>query len=547
MSSQLATYKDVAILFLKYGTKLGDSTSRLSGHFEVDSKVEACDDGENFARDLERLGPTFVKIGQLLSTRADIIPPDWIAALRRLQDDVEAVPIDEIREVVENELGVKISNLFEEFDETPLASASLGQVHRAVLRGSKTEVGVKIQRPGIRKRVLDELDAIERVTSFLEEHTDAGRKYEIGRMTVQMRRSIIRELNYHEESANLDRLRRNLAGANQIIVPLTYPDYCSDKVLTMDYVQGTNITDLSGVVKVEIDGEALAETLFSAYLKQVLIDGFFHADPHPGNILITRDRRLVLLDLGMVGAVPDTLKDKLTELLTAIADGRSAEASSAAQSIGSPRENYDPERCTEEITRIIEDRKNVRVKDLQVGSLVMEVTQICGQNGLRIPDAMFMLGKMLLNLDMIGKILDPDFDPDASLRRHTGAIAQHRIRDQFSLGGILSFLTEVKEMVAETPGRFNSFVKDLAQNQVEFKVNAIDESKLLKGFHRVANRITVGLILSALIIGAAMMMNIESRFTLFGYPGLAIIFFLAAALGGLILVFNILIKDSKDA
>ncbi|NNE93139.1 MAG: AarF/ABC1/UbiB kinase family protein [Verrucomicrobiales bacterium] len=544
-TTDLATYKDVALLFLKYGSKLGVGSDEFAGTFEVTSTVEPSEDGKEFARDLEKLGPTFVKLGQLLSTRADIIPPDWMAALQRLQDDVEPVPMEDIREVVEAELGGRISKLFEDFDETPLATASLGQVHRATLRNSGKEVVVKVQRPNIRERVLDELDAIAKVTSWVDEHTEFGRKYEAGRIVSQMRRSIVKELNYNEEAMNLERLAQNLEGADLLVVPGTYSDFSSERVLTMDYVAGTNITDLSGVVHVEVNGEQLAEVLFAAYLKQVLIDGFFHADPHPGNILLTPDRRLALLDLGMVGTVPDQLKDQLLQLLAAIAEGRSSDAAEITQSIGTPREHYEMESCKEAIVRLVEDRKGQNVEQLQVGQMVMEVTQVCGEHGLRIPDSMFMLGKMLLNLDIIGKTLDPKFNPDAAIRRHTGPLAQHRLKDHLSFGGVLHFLTDVKELFSQTPGRINDFLTSLAENDVKVSVDAIDENKLLRGFHRVANRITVGLILAAMIVGAAMMMNIESRFTLFGYPGLAILFFLAAAIGGLLLVGSIMISELK--
>ncbi|MEP2776736.1 MAG: AarF/UbiB family protein [Luteolibacter sp.] len=543
--SHLATYKDVALLYLKHGRNANIDSDQLSERFGIEEKVEASEDAEAFVSDLERLGPTFIKLGQLLSTRADLIPPSWLTALERLQDDVKPFSYEEVHQIVESELGVRISKAFESFDETPLAAASLGQVHRAVLRDCKTEVAVKIQRPNARETVLKELEAIAEVADFLDAHTEFGRQYEPGRIVAQFRRSILRELNYLEEADNLNRLGRNLRAKKDIIIPKPFMDFCSDKVLTMEYIPGTKITELSGVVHTDLDGAALAESLFSAYLEQVLMDGFFHADPHPGNLLLTRDHKLALLDLGMIGVVPDTLKDQLLQLLTAVAEGNSSRASDVAKRIGTPKEDYDEEACSREIRQIVEDRYGSNISDMQIGRLVLEVTHACAQNGLSIPDEMYLLGKMLMNLDIIAKTLDPEFDPDASIRRHSSALLNRRFKDQLTTGNIVHLLTDVKELVSTTPQRLNDFFRSLSSNKLQVKVDAIDEELLLSGFQQVANRITTGLILSALIIGAAMLMNIESKFMLFGYPGLAIILFLAAAIGGLILVGSIVFNDVK--
>lgn len=539
----LGTYKDVAQLFFKYGTNDEIERDTIGTDLGLDSDVEPSEDAKEFANDLERLGPTYIKVGQLLSTRADLLPHSWLAALQRLQDDVAPFPFDQVRETIEEELGVRVSKLFESIDEEPLASASLGQVHRAVLRNSDTEVAVKVQRPGIRATVLQELEAIADMAEFIEQHSKFGKKFETGRMVEQFRKTIVAELNYLQEANNLSRLRENLADSELIVVPAPHMDFCSAKVLTMDFIKGTKVTDLAGVVHTEIDGEALSDAVFSSYLEQILVDGFFHADPHPGNLLITPDHRIALIDLGMVGSIPDGQKDLMLQLLAATSDGRSTDAANIAQKIGTPRDDYDEAACRAAITEIVESRQGQNVEQLQIGEMVMDVTNACGENGLRIPNSMYMLGKMLLNLDGVGKSLDPRFNPDKCVQKYTAELAQKRLRDEFSLGGLVSLLTDVKDLVAHTPARLNDLLKMLANNELSVNVEAVDEDKLMRGFHRVANRITTGLVLAALIIGAAMMMNIESKFTLFGYPGLAIILFLGAALMGFFLVISILVGE----
>lgn len=544
-TKKLATYKDAARLILKYGRNDELHQSNLSAEFKVDENIEPSDDAESFAKDLENLGPTFIKLGQLLSTRADLLPPEWLTALAKLQDDVEPFPYEQVQEIIESELGARVSKLFDHIDEEPMAAASLGQVHLATMRNSETRVAVKVQRPDIREQILREIDVIESIAEFIEDHTQIGKETEPTRMVAQFKKSILAELNYMQEAANLTRLGDNLGSMKLLTVPRAHQDYCSTKVLTMDYIDGTKITDISGVLLTELDGEKLAEALFSGYLKQILLDGFFHADPHPGNLLLTRDGRIALIDLGMTGAVPDRLKDQLLQLLAAISEGRSSDAADVTVKIGSPREHFNSDGCKEAITHIVEDYKGLEVAKIKIGQLVMEITQACGKHGLRIPDSMFMLGKMLLNLDGVSDILDKHFDPEESIRSHTSSIARKRMREELTAGSMIPIVMEIKELFSKTPERINGVLERLSTNQLKFKVDTIDEDLLLKGFHQVANRITTGLILSAMIIGAAMLMNIETSFKLFGYPGLAILFFLAAAIGSIMLLINIFIIERK--
>ncbi|MDF1813801.1 MAG: AarF/UbiB family protein [Verrucomicrobiales bacterium] len=543
--AKISTYKDIITLLFKHLPGLSDSRLDLQSRFEVDVEVEPNSDATAFVDDLEELGPTFIKLGQLLSTRVDLLPPGYIAALQRLQDDVETVPYETIERTIKDQLGSKISQLFSSFEETPVASASIGQVHRAVLRDGETKVVVKVQRPNIREDMVRELDAIYEIAEYLQDHTDFGRAYDTARVVRQFREAILAELDYSKEQRNLVRLGEILKDSPNIVVPSPIESYCSPKVITMELMDGTRITDISGVVMAEIDGDALAEELFHAYLKQITVDGFFHADPHPGNILLTRDRKLALIDLGMVGRVSDKLQDQLIQFLGAVAEGHSSTAARIAIEMGTPREDFRPDEFERVIMDIVLSRRDTPVQDLRVGGLVMKVIEACGKNGLRIPDAVYMIGKMLLNIDLIGETLSPSFNPDESIRRHFGHLARKRMLDELTGPNLIKHLTEVKELFLETPERLNRALETVARNNLSIQVRGIDETRILIGFHRVANRITVGLILSALIVGASMLMRVESKFTIFGYPGLAMVFFLISAIGGIALVGKIIFGDEK--
>jgi predicted unusual protein kinase regulating ubiquinone biosynthesis (AarF/ABC1/UbiB family) len=543
----LNRYRQIAWLFMKYGRSDLVKESGLEGTLAAEQRVSPKEaaKADELADDLEKLGPTFVKLGQLLSTRVELMPKAYLEALTRLQDKVEPFPFDEVEKIVTSELGVRMSKAFSDFDVTPLAAASLGQVHKARLRDGR-QVAVKVQRPGIRDAMLEDLDALEEIAEFLDNHTTAGKRYEFCQMLDQFRKSLLRELDYRQEASNLTTIGRNLQEFEHLIVPEPISDYSTSRVLTMEYVHGKKITDLNPLARMEFDGTALAEELFRAYLQQILVDGFFHADPHPGNVFLTDDYQIALIDLGMVGKIMPGLQEQLLQLLLAIAEGRGDDAADIAIKVGDRKEDFAEKDFKRAIAEIVAKQQGATVEQMQVGRLVLEVTQVAGENGVRVPAELTMLGKTLLNLDQVGRTIAPDFDPNASIRRNAAQIMQQRLLKSLSPGNLFSGVLELKDLVQRLPARVNKILDAIANNEMKISVDAIDEKTLVVGFQKVANRITVGLIIAALIVGAAMMMRVETSFRIWGYPGLAILLFLAAAGAGVILLINILFYDKGE-
>src|SRR4029079_18754840 len=319
---RIKRYKDVAMLLVKHGRS---DLIKLAGLEDSvlpeEMLTTATASAEDLAKDLEKLGPTFIKLGQLLSTRADLLPEPYLDALTRLQDQIEPFSFEEVERIVSSELGTRISKAFAEFETTPIAAASLGQVHRAWMRDGRAVV-VKVQRPAIREQIVDDLDSLIEIAQFLDAHTELGRRYEFENMLFNLRKSLLAELDFSIEAENLSTIGRNLREFEEIIVPEPIYDYTTSRVLTMEFVSGKKITSLSPLRLMEIDRAALADSLFRAYLKQFLIDGLFHADPHPGNVFLTDDNCIGLLDMGMVGHVTRTFQDNLLRLLLAISEGR---------------------------------------------------------------------------------------------------------------------------------------------------------------------------------------------------------------------------------
>ncbi len=543
----LNRYRQIAWLLVKYGRSDLAKQSGLEETLAAEERVTPAEKAkaEELADDLEQLGPTFVKLGQLLSTRVELLPPAYLTALTRLQDKVEPFGFDEVEKIVTNELGVRLSKAFLEFDSTPMAAASLGQVHKARLRNGRP-VAVKVQRPEIRERMIEDLDALDEIAEFLDVHTEFGKRYEFAKMLEEFRRSLLRELDYRQEANNLLTIREHLQEFPRLVVPEPVLDYSTSRVLTMDFVHGRKVTDLSPLGRMEFDGAALAEEVFRAYLKQILVDGFFHADPHPGNVFVTDDYRIALIDLGMVGRLMPALQEQLLQLLLAIAEGRADDAADVAIKVGEKKPEFDEPEFRRRLASIIAQQQGATVEQMQVGRLVLEVTQAAAETNIRVPAEMTMLGKTLLNLDQVGHAIAPEFDPNASIRRNAAQIMQQRLLKSMSPGNLFSGVLELKDLLQRLPSRINRILDAVANNELKISIDAIDEKTLIVGFQKVANRITVGLIIAALIVGAAMMMRVETTFRLFGYPGLAILLFFAAAAAGIILLVNILFYDKSD-
>jgi len=544
-ANHLKRYKEIALVLWKYGRS---DLVRQMGIDEVDDPREAktASNGaakpEQLADDLEAMGPTYVKLGQVLSGRPDLLPDAYLKALARLQDKVKPFAYAEVEQIVATELGVRISKAFARFDPEPIAAASLGQVHSAALRDGRLVV-VKVQRPNIRTQIAEDFEVLEQIAGFLEAHTELGRRHRFLSILEDFRITIHHELNYEREAHNLIALGENLKEFELIQVPQPVPDYCTRSVLTMDYVQGRKITSIGPLGRLELNGGPLAEELFKAYLKQVLVDGLFHADPHPGNVFLTDDGRIALLDLGMVGHTTAPMQEQLLKLLLAISEGSSDEAADLVIRLSQTTEEYNQAEFRRRIGQLMASQQNQGLQQLNVGRSLLEVSGNAADNGIFVPSELTLLGKTLLQLDEIGKILDPAFDPNASIRRNVGELMAQRMRKSATPGNLFSSVLEMKDFVGGLPSRLNQVMDAITNHELEVKIKAVDARLIMEGFQKIANRITAGIVLASLIVGASLLMQVETSFRILGYPGLAMPCFLVAAVGGFWLVFNILAQD----
>lgn len=546
LPENLQRYQKFMIFMLKYWNSdlLTKTASTALNESDPDEKQSEVYDQspEELVEDLKNMGPTYIKLGQLLSTRPDLLPDPYLQALASLQDDVPPIEYSVVQEIVEEEIGERISKAFSSFDEEPLASASIGQVHKATLRSGKP-VAVKIQRPGIRKQFLADLDTLKEMADFAVKHTETAKKYAFDNVLAELRHILLQELDYNREAQNLVRLGENLKEFKSLIVPQPILDYSSSKVLTMDFIQGKKITSISPMKKLENDLSPLVDELVEAYLKQIINDGFVHADPHPGNIHITSKNQIALIDLGMVAKFTSNIQEKLLQLLIALSQEDGEAAADVLLNMSELTDQADVKNFRKTINQLIMDSQVKAAKEMETGRLLIQMNRIAADNGILISVEVNILGKIFLNMDQIIAVLDPEFDLKEAIKKHVHKMMRSKMYKELKPENLFSVALESKKLAEHMPERLNKITENLANNEFKIKVDAIDQQRFTDGFQKVANRITLGLIIAAMIVGAAMLMRVPSSFTIFGYPGLAIIFFMIAALGGIILSYVIIVND----
>ena len=383
------------------------------------------------------------------------------------------------------------------------------------------------------------------MAQFMDSHTELGKRYDFGNMLQGLRSSLLRELDFKLEANNLITFAENLKEFDRIVIPGPVEHFCTSRILTMEYIAGKKITELSPLRLMEIDGPGLARELFRAYLKQILLDGFVHADPHPGNVFLTEDDRIALLDLGMVARLLPGFRDNVLRLLLAISEGRGEEAAEVTIRMGEPKSRFNKTDFTKRIAELVAERGDASLSRLNSGQVVLEITRISADCWFRLPSEFTLVAKALLNLDRSVFTLDASFEPNTIIRQRASEILQRNLMQSMAPANLIGGVIELKEFAEKLPGRVNKILDTIGNNEFKINVDAIDEKIVLEGLQKVANRISLGLILAALIVGASMLMRIETSFKILGYPGFAMIFFLLAAVAGVGLAATIIMTDVK--
>lgn len=552
----LGAYRDLLLLFTRYGRK--DFRLTLNAEDFLLAETEATEiepdvkaRAEAFAAALAKMGPTYVKFGQLLSTRPDIVPPEYINALESLQDSLEPFSFADVERIVEAELGVRLSKAFEHFEAVPIAAASLGQVHRATLRDGR-DVVVKVQRPNVREQVKKDLEVFADIAIEIEKHSEIGRKMNLTGAIEQARQVMFNELNYLQEARNTETLRRNLSEFPQLYIPVVVQDLTSPLVLTTELVRGKKVSKLTPLALIEGDYAELAGVLTRAYLKQICVDGIWHSDPHPGNVFV-RDNpdvenapQVVLLDFGMVSRISHEFQDEVIKLLLAISSNRGAEVADACVRMCEVQERFDAVKFTREISSLVAAVHDASAQDINTGQLIFTVIGVANNNELKAPAELTMLAKTLLHLDAITRTLDPDYDPQQVIRDYAEQLMTQKLAQKFHPRNFYPALLDLNQLVLDLPHRTREIIDLTAAGKLTFALKLSQAEEFLSGIHKIANRITIGVVIAALLVSSSMMMLVPSRFAIFGYPGLAVVGYLLASAAAFYLIIATIVQDRRD-
>ena len=556
-----ARYAQVAKILMKYGQSDIVTASGLSAAIQPDetdgsashdwdaagsqadsSSSNTAPTPEDFAADLQSLGPTFIKLGQLLSTRPDFVTEPYRLALAKLQDDNDPLDLKEVFRCIEQELGDQPDVLFRSFDIEPLATASLGQVHCAVMNDGR-EVVVKVLRPNIEQQLHDDIAAMKHLAGVCEK-LGIGKSYQLMHLVDSLEYSLTQEVDYYHEANSGLRLAKNLQAFMNVVVPEPIPSHSEQRVLTMEYLPGEKITELPNGRLSQKKAAELVDELFTCFLHQVLIHGSFHADPHPGNVLLGADDKIVLLDHGLVVNVSPRLQGLLIKLILAISEGNGSRAAELAEISGVAGPDFDSDKFRMDIERVVSDNINQNIDKLETGAALMDIQKAAGNHDLELPMEIILLGRALMQLDEVISCLDPKFNPNDKIRDEVAGVMRRHSGQKITLSSIYQSLLETTEFAQELPARANKFAGLLANNELKVKVDALDENRLLAGLNKVANRISAGLIIAAMIVGAALMMRLKTSWQILEYPAIALIFMTFAAIAGGILVWRVVISDN---
>jgi len=455
---------------------------------------------------LERLGPAFVKIGQAASTRSDVIPEAFTDELRKLQDEVAPFPFAQVRKVVEAELGAPLSEIFQSFDEVPLASASLGQVHAAVLPDG-TEVAVKIQRPGVRDVVECDLHILMRQARFVSQHSELAGRYDVVEISGEFANAVRNELDYMAEASNAERLGSLFVDDETVYFPGVYWEFTTSRVLTLDRIEGVRMNRPDLLDAEGFDRSELARRGIYSYLEQIFSHGFFHADPHPGNLFAMADGRVAFTDFGRIGTIGKVGRDQLADLFLAIVDDDVGLAVDTLVSAAGSPGDIDVQDLEREVSRLITKYYNRSLKEVRVGELISEVLALVRDHHLILPSELAMLLATLVVLEGLGTQLDPDFDFVAVTAPFARRIIDERFEPHSVARTLAQSLRRFSRLATELPESMTRFMRRAGSGEFRIAVYPTGFDPILKRLEEVANRIAFALVVGAFVVGLSMLLD----------------------------------------
>lgn len=511
-------YREIVVAFSRNGFgyivrelglhKISSLPKRLfeQGDKEVHNKTT----GERIRLFLEELGPTFIKLGQIASTRQDLIPKHIIEELEKLQDQVAPFSFSDVQEIIGRELQEPIDAVFKSLDEHPIAAASIGQVHYGVLQSGQ-EVAVKIQRPNLEEKVHTDLEILMSIAKLAESRLDWAKKYQLSAIIKEFTNSLIAELDYTLEGRNAHRIAQQFKKHEDVVVPDVYWNLTTEKVLTMEYIKGIKLDENKKLVREGYNPQLIAEKLIQKQFQQILIDGFFHADPHPGNVMVLPNHKILFMDFGMVGRLTSTMKDHLSSLIVAIMRQNTKSIIKAIYRMGIVSENVDADYMYADIDDLRDKYYDIPFSQVSIGEAINDLFRVATTHGIRIPTDLSLVGKSLLTLEGTVERLDPDISIVKIAEPFGKRLLKEKYQPKKVADEVYQQAEDYKDIILDFPDHINHLYKVIRRGKLPLEISVSRVEAFLKKLDRISNRLSFSIVLLSfsiimvgLIIGSAL-------------------------------------------
>ena len=546
----LNRYRQILAILFKYG--FGDLLEllKIEQYVEVGLqlisrnrryRLEKLSRAERVRMAFEELGPTYVKLGQILSTRPDLVPVDFTRELSKLQDEVPTFAFNEVSKIIEAELGSPPEEVFDFIDETPFASASIGQVHRAGLEDGET-VAVKVQRPGIKKIIEVDLEIMLHLATLMERNIKEMALYRPVKIVEEFARTLEKEIDYTIEAASMERFARHFLDDPTIYIPKVYRDTTTERVLTMELVDGIKVSEIERLEEAGLDRKIITARGADFYLKQVFNYGFFHADPHPGNIFILPDNVICLLDFGMTGSVDRQTREDFVDLIDSVVHRHESRAAQVLLKLTSWDDEPDIRMLEKDVADFMGQHLYKPLKDIEIGKLLNHLLEVSSRHRLMIPPDIFFMMKVLTTIEGVSLVLDPNFDMIAQAAPFIERVKLARFYPGRIADDMIKLGSEMLQFIQQFPKDMLEITRLIRQQRISFKMEHKGLENMLATHDQISNRISFSIIIAALIIGSALIVISETPPLFYGISLIGIILFSAAALMGIWLLVAILRK-----
>jgi len=543
----LGRVRDIAGVLIRYG--LGDMVRRfgLADMLDRAGQTLRWEHSPDLGRQpppvlvrqaLEELGPTFVKLGQILAGRADLFDPEWITEFERLHSRVPALPLSELMPTLSDALEGDPATVFAWFDEVPLAAASIAQVHRATLHDG-AQVIVKIRRPGIREVIEADLRLLDRFAGIAESDMPAMKMYRPREIVREFSRSLRLELDLAAECRHAERIANNMVALDFVHIPKVYWDYTSETVNVQEFIDGVPGNDLVAIDRLALNRQLLARRGAQAMLKMIVQDGFFHADPHPGNLFYLPGDRMAFIDFGMVGRLSSRRRDELLRLLLGLVQREPEDVVDVLLDWAGDDHSVNLSALENEIEAFVDQYHGTPLADLSLGGMLSDVTSIMREHDLALPSDLALLVKTFISLEGMGRTLDPEFHMATEALPLLRAVMRAKYRPKALAGRAVNAAQRLLEVGEQLPQDLSRLMRNVRRGKVQVGIDIHHIRHVGDELNRSANRLSVSLVIAALIIGSSIVLTVDAGPKLFGLPAFGLVGFVGAAIGGVWLVRSI--------